>query len=255
MHVLNKVIKFFSSDERLYQEYTVTVDEENIGEEEICTKKANKQIHIIPVIEGAKAAGKIVIGLALIAASFIPGLNVIAAKVLLAVGTSLVIGGITDLLSKPPKIGEATQTQSFLMGGNVNTAAQGQAVPIGYGRLRVGSQVISVSKRHRVKRSQGYEEALAASNERGWKEYVDNLIYSSSSEFEEIQQDKASQGEARLAQGTDAYNLALHDFRGNNVPDNAKEYWQSIEVTNSDGSWKGYDMPSIYNNPPEGISF
>ena len=177
----DKVIKFFSSDERLYQEYTVTVDEENIGEEEICTKKANKQIHIIPVIEGAKAAGKIVIGLALIAASFIPGLNVIAAKVLLAVGTSLVIGGITDLLSKPPKIGEATQTQSFLMGGNVNTAAQGQAVPIGYGRLRVGSQVISVSKRHRVKRSQGYEEALAASNERGWKEYVDNLIYSSSS--------------------------------------------------------------------------
>ena len=120
--------------------------------------------------------------------------------------------------------------------------------------IMIGSQVISVANRHRLKESKGYQEVLDSSTERTWIDYVDSFIYDSANEFEQIQQDKASQGEARIAQGTDSYNIALHEHRGNSVPDFAKEYWESIEVLYSDGSWKGYDMPSIYNNPPNGLS-
>jgi len=62
-------------------------------------------------------------------------------------GVSLVIGGVSQLLFSPQ-----TQTQSaereenkpsFIFNGAVNTTRQGNCVPICYGRMIVGSQVIS----------------------------------------------------------------------------------------------------------------
>jgi|TARA_R110000851_G_scaffold233970_3_gene386489 predicted phage tail protein len=47
--------------------------------------------------------------------------------------------------SKPPRPEDPVQKSSYLFQGATNTAAQGNFVPIGYGRLRVGSAVISAS--------------------------------------------------------------------------------------------------------------
>lgn len=64
-------------------------------------------------------------------------------------GAGMIVSGVTTLLTGTPS-GPSFDTQerpenkpSFLFNGPVNTSAQGHPVSIGYGRLRVGSAVIS----------------------------------------------------------------------------------------------------------------
>jgi predicted phage tail protein len=117
-------------------------------------------ITITPVVAGAgRGFGQILLGAALIAASFIPGLNVAVwsgasltwSAVAFNVGFSLALGGIAQMLSPPPKASapaERPENQpSYVFNGPVNTSAQGQPVPIGYGRLIVGGAVISAGVR------------------------------------------------------------------------------------------------------------
>ena len=61
-------------------------------------------------------------------------------------GISMILGGISQALIKTPK----TQTRpadapSYIFNGAVNTSQQGNCVPVGFGRMRVGSVVISVN--------------------------------------------------------------------------------------------------------------
>lgn len=117
-----------------------------------------KTIKIIPVIAGSGGLGKIILGAALIGASFwLPGTSIgltefglFATSTLSSVGWSLVLGGVSSLLFSPPKIknGENERPEnkpSYNFNGPINTTQQGNCVPVGYGRLRVGSQVISAS--------------------------------------------------------------------------------------------------------------
>lgn len=69
---------------------------------------------------------------------------------LLNVGISLVMGGVSSLLS--PKVdsdntsnmAESPENRtSDIFSGPINTSAQGHPVPVGYGRLIIGSAVIS----------------------------------------------------------------------------------------------------------------
>jgi predicted phage tail protein len=112
------------------------------------------EVKIIPVLQGAKRGGlfQVILGVALIAASFfIPGTTAILgaslSKIAFSVGTSLVLGGISQMLTPTPKTqGPQERPEnrpSYQFNGPVNTTAQGQPVPIGYGRLIVGSAVIS----------------------------------------------------------------------------------------------------------------
>ena len=71
-----------------------------------------------------------------------------------AVITSLIMQAIF----KPPKPSEAVQTNSYLFAGTQNVTAQGVPVPLGYGRLRVGSVVISAATRHYSRRGQVIED-------------------------------------------------------------------------------------------------
>ena len=72
------------------------------------------------------------------------------------IGASLLFAGLSDMLSKPPDLPEdrlitnpssdpQALSQSYLFGGPVNVINEGGPVPIGYGRLVVGSQVILTS--------------------------------------------------------------------------------------------------------------
>lgn len=123
---------------------------------------SSELIKIVPVVAGAGGSfGKVLLGAALIGLSFIPGLQaplfpvtsgffagVSVASIAGSVGFSLVLGGVSGMLFKPPKV-EANATErpetrpSFAFDRAINTTGQGNAVAICYGRHLVGSQVIS----------------------------------------------------------------------------------------------------------------
>jgi predicted phage tail protein len=109
-----------------------------------------EQIKIIPVIAGAGAVGRILAGIALIAAAIlIPGaqawLGPTAFSFVIGTGTALVLGGVSQLLSPTTKLETDTNDprKSFSFSGIQNVARQGVPVPIVYGECLVGSIVIS----------------------------------------------------------------------------------------------------------------
>lgn len=115
---------------------------------------ASQRITIAPVVAGAGGTvGKILLGAALIAASIlVPGLGAVVlfgtttlATVAFGVGVSLALGGVAQMLAPQPKFDgpQEEQQPSYVFNGAVNTTAQGQPVPVGYGRMIVGSAVIS----------------------------------------------------------------------------------------------------------------
>lgn len=109
---------------------------------------ASGKIKIIPRVFGSSGTAKLLIGVVLIAAAvvFSPFLGA-AAPYVMNIGIALALGGIVQLLSPPPKINEPAERPenkpSYLFNGPVNTTAQGHPVPLAYGRLRVGSAIVS----------------------------------------------------------------------------------------------------------------
>jgi predicted phage tail protein len=109
--------------------------------------QAKGEIKIVPVVAGANAEFRTLVGAALIAASFFSGP---LAPYMFSTGVSLAIGGTMEFLSRglisnpePPE--KADNKPSYAFQGAVNTLAQGHPVPIGYGRMIVGGAVISAS--------------------------------------------------------------------------------------------------------------
>lgn len=112
-------------------------------------------IKIIPATAGAKSGFfQIILGAALIGLALFNPLAFFGASgifgsftsAVIGIGASLVLGGVSQLLSPAPKYDASSEdktAQSYVFGGAVNSVQQGGPVPIGYGRMIVGSQVIS----------------------------------------------------------------------------------------------------------------
>lgn len=123
--------------------YAVFVGKQNIGEDDLDKPAGRDVIRIVPVLAGSKRAGLLqtVIGVVLIALSpFTNGAT-------LAPGIALAAGGAIQMLSPQAK-GLGTQDSpnnrpSYSFNGPVNTSVQGSPVPLLYGRMIVGSSVIS----------------------------------------------------------------------------------------------------------------
>jgi predicted phage tail protein len=119
----------------------------------------SEDIHIIPAIAGSGKFGTIILGAFLIWATWGIGATAIAgvaptgfaagwtgAAIASQIGVGLVLSGISALLFAPPKATvnqKEENTPNTYFNGAVNTIAQGNPVPIGYGELIVGSAVIS----------------------------------------------------------------------------------------------------------------
>lgn len=138
-----------------------------IGASSLGDPVGRQAIKIVPVISGAAKSPiiGIIIGVVLVAASIallnpaLLGISAsafsglaagsVAAGLALSVGfigAGLIVTGLTTLLTKPTgaTITERPEnTPSTLFGGPINTTQGGHPVPVGYGRLRVGSAVIS----------------------------------------------------------------------------------------------------------------
>jgi len=118
-----------------------------------------REIQIVPVIAGAGALGRILLGIALIGLSFVSfGSSTVFAgiaskgaavafgsKALLLVGASLVLGGIAQVLTPTPKTDqdEGDPRKSFSFSGIQNTTRAGVPVPVVYGEMLVGGIVVS----------------------------------------------------------------------------------------------------------------
>ena len=125
---------------------------------------------ITPVIAGAgRGAGSILLGVALVATAVVTGgtslafgatgfglasgvtataalgLSIAAGNI----GVGLILYGVAQVISPQPELSgledgpEAARLESFSISNVVNTSRQGLPVPIAYGRVFVGSAVLS----------------------------------------------------------------------------------------------------------------
>lgn len=114
----------------------------------------NPEIHITPVIAGAggnnNGVGQIVMAVILVAAAYYGGFSPTTTSALYSAGLNMAISGVATMLfsttasnTDSNDLTGETNLASYAFNGPVNTTAQGNPVPVLYGRLRVGSQVIS----------------------------------------------------------------------------------------------------------------
>lgn len=140
--------------------YACFLGRRNLADDQLCDLAGQDDIRIAPVVQGAKRGGlfTLVLGAALFFAA--PYLVNPAMAGLLGEGGAMVLGagvgsmgkllmlsGVTQLLS-PQQKGLSTADgpdngASYNFNGPVNTSAQGNPVPLLYGKLIIGSAAIS----------------------------------------------------------------------------------------------------------------
>ena len=135
--------------EFLYDKIPTENDIDSIKNCELCAiVHGLKTIDIVPVLSGARDVGLIIAGILLIIVGIILTIyGVPVGPYLIVAGIGLLAAGIINMLAKPPEEPEiqARQKTSYLFSGPTNTLNEGGPVPLGYGRLRIGSAVISAS--------------------------------------------------------------------------------------------------------------
>ena len=126
--------------------YHIFIGKRNLGEDELALPGGAGDIKFVPVVAGAKRAGmfQTIFGIALIVVGVFTSWA--GGTALISAGVSMVIGGVTQLLTVQP--GQANREKpenrpSYAFNGPVNTTAQGNPVPVCYGEVMVGSQVAS----------------------------------------------------------------------------------------------------------------
>jgi len=162
--------KWMLDQEKDGMAYRVTVGQDVIHNDDVTGLflpwSEREVFRIAPVLAGAgRGTGQILAGVGLVAAAIFLGpaavgafgvtfggagiIGATAATAIGAIGASLILGGVAQMISPAPAISplsrgkEAAKLESFSFSGVVNTSKQGLPVPIAYGRLFVGSAVLS----------------------------------------------------------------------------------------------------------------
>jgi predicted phage tail protein len=127
-----------------------------------------RKLIIAPIVSGGGTIGRILIGVALVALAFIPGIGwaagaaatsqsallggiggtvgsfMLSGTIMFSLGTSLILSGIASLLAPPvnnPK-SDTAKKDSFLFDRAAELTTQGSPVPILYGRFLAASPLI-----------------------------------------------------------------------------------------------------------------
>jgi predicted phage tail protein len=116
-------------------------------------RKTDTEFYVVPLFVGGGGDGsnQLLLGIALIAASFIPGLGAVIGPMMFRMGVSMVISGVMGMIMKTPKPAvqgaQTTDSESRIdnkiFQGLQNTTQSNTPVSIVYGRTRVGGQFIS----------------------------------------------------------------------------------------------------------------
>jgi len=124
-------------------------------------------LDIVPIIKGAGGGGgggssskgvlALVLGVILIATGvFAPvglgiGASAALSGALIGAGLGLAVTGITLLMMSPPKFDDFRKIDNgggkpnYLFDGPSNILGEGGPVPVGYGRMKIGSQTVEIS--------------------------------------------------------------------------------------------------------------
>lgn len=116
--------------------------------------KDDSTVHFTPILKGSKRGGLfgVITGVALIAGALALGplgfsvIGANAAWMVGGLGASMLLGGVAQMLTKMPSMStgkDAEKKQSTSFSNLSNMAAQGRPMPLAYGRIRVGSLIIS----------------------------------------------------------------------------------------------------------------
>jgi predicted phage tail protein len=119
-------------------------------EEDLLHGRPIETVEIVPVVMGASRVLKIIVGVIMIIIGVVLtayGYGALG-KIFIRLGAALIIGGVMEILFPPPSADPGqfhteAQGKSFLFANVQNTTNRGLPVQIGYGRLRVGSQIVS----------------------------------------------------------------------------------------------------------------
>jgi predicted phage tail protein len=142
--------------------YTMIVDGKKITElEELNIQREPDEIHLVPLIIGAGGYALVAaLGYAVTAGTT----GAFVAATINMVIISVVSMGLQMLLAPKPDAGPPisastkAMSESFSFSNKVNIASQGVPVPVGYGRLKVASQVIQIC----IKSYAQNQESIAA---------------------------------------------------------------------------------------------
>ncbi len=145
----NEIVKLSSQG----MQYSIVVDGDELSSSsDLDAKRKIKTIHIVPTVFGAGVVAIVVGVVAGVAGAAIGG---VIGSILISVALSAISYGIQSLMTKPPSYNAVSQggpaastastnatSKSFLFSNRENVASQGNPVPLGYGRLRVGAAII-----------------------------------------------------------------------------------------------------------------
>lgn len=143
--------RFLNTSKQRGLTYAVFSGKRNLNDDELSMDQSTADIRIAPVILGSKRGGvfQTILGVALVAvgavASYFGGGAV--GVPLMQFGAAMALGGVVQMLS-PQTTGLASKQSadnkaSYAFGGVTNTTAQGNPVPLLYGRRRIGGSIIS----------------------------------------------------------------------------------------------------------------
>tara|TARA_R100000152_G_scaffold15066_2_gene6994 strand:+ start:5730 stop:6389 length:660 start_codon:yes stop_codon:yes gene_type:complete len=179
MHAINvmtnkKLFKTIIENDKQNVKYRVLVDGksavsksiekfEDAPQSEIYIKRKMETLDIVPVLEGAGGGGDegkdwmMVFGGALtMGIGF--GMEGAFGTTLIQLGLFAVVTGLSNLLAEPPEfedfreIDAVNKRESYLFNGPINTYNPGGPVPMGYGRLLVGSATVGFAQENRDKK-------------------------------------------------------------------------------------------------------
>jgi predicted phage tail protein len=134
---LRKLIRQLSNKGMVFR---VRSKDHDYDETDISTTLGRVQrIDIIPIVKGASAGVRFVVGAILVVTGII-----YANPYLTSIGASLMVGAVVEWLTPIPKPGETTSSsESWTLNGPSNTADQGSPVPIIYGEVLAGGYPVS----------------------------------------------------------------------------------------------------------------
>ena len=174
-------------------------------------KSKNKEIHVLNPVSGSGPAAVVFYALA----SFMGGGAIygVTLKTVLAIAA---LTAVVQSLTKPPKPPERkdpVSTKSFLISGGLTRQAQGIAVPLGYGRLKIGATNVATRKTSKQLTTSDKPGTLESYTE---MEFVDLLCEGPIEGF-------VNKHGATLANDNIFEGIYLNDVQLKNTPKNASE--------------------------------
>ncbi|PHM45222.1 tail assembly protein [Xenorhabdus miraniensis] len=119
----------------------------NISQDELAFS-GEDDIRIAPMIIGSKKAGifQTILGAVMVVAGAFMWSTPWGAPMVMS-GIGMMLGGVVQMLSPMPgglaRREDPDNKPSYAFGGPVNSIAQGNPVPVGYGKRRIGGAIIS----------------------------------------------------------------------------------------------------------------